>query len=195
MSPELTRLGVHVGTMWAAALHCRAPQHLRSLWGSLSGCSRQQPWEVDIGEGMNRSGKKDEHQERQVILVVDDEQVILDLLRRVLSREGYKVATAARSEEALGLVSTECFDLAIADIGLHRVDGRDLMRRIREASPETALVAMTGYPADEVIRFAQDNAQGYLEKPFALEELLAVVRRALEQGVSCAPEATAPSPP
>ena len=140
---------------------------------------------------MNRSEKKDEHQERQRILVVDDEQVILDLLRRVLSREGYRVATAVHSDEALGLVSTECFDLAIADIGLHRLDGRDLMKRIREASPQTALVAMTGYPADEIISFAQDNTQGYLEKPFALEEFLAVVRRALENRVSCAPEAKA----
>jgi DNA-binding response OmpR family regulator len=144
---------------------------------------------------MNRPEEKDEHQEHHRILVVDDEQVILDLLRRVLSREGYEVATADRSEVALGLVSTEHYDLAIADIGLHRVDGRDLMRRIREASPQTALIAMTGYPADEVIRFAQDNAQGYLEKPFALEEFLAVVRRALENRVSCAPEAKAtPSP-
>ncbi|MGB3906351.1 MAG: response regulator [Anaerolineae bacterium] len=144
---------------------------------------------------MNRSEKKDKHQERQKVLVVDHEQVILDLLRRVLSREGYEVATADRSEVALGLVSTEHYDLAIADIGLHRVDGRDLMKRIREASPQTALIAMTGYPADEVIRFAQDNAQGYLEKPFALEELLAVVRIGLEQRVSCAPESTAtPSP-
>jgi len=140
---------------------------------------------------MNRSEKKDKHQERQKILVVDHEQVILDLLRRVLSREGYRVATAVHSDEALGLVSTEHYDLAIADIGLHRLDGRDLMKRIREASPQTALVAMTGYPADEIISFAQDNTQGYLEKPFALEEFLAVVRRALENRVSCAPEAKA----
>lgn len=128
---------------------------------------------------MNRSEKKDKHQERQKILVVDDEHVILDLLRRVLSREGYEVATADRSEVALGLVSSEHYDLAIADSGLHRVDGRDLMKRIREASPQTALITMTGYPADEITRFAQNNAQGYLEKPFALEEFLAVVRRAL----------------
>lgn len=116
---------------------------------------------------------------RQKILVVDSEPVILDLLRRALSREGYEVTTAAPGEDALSLVSTESFDLAIADVGLHRLRGRKVMRMIRDASPQTALVAMTGYPADEVVTFAQEYAQAYLEKPFDLDDLLAVLRSVL----------------
>jgi DNA-binding NtrC family response regulator len=140
---------------------------------------------------MNALAGKSDRQLRQKILVVDDEQVILDLLRRVLSREGYEVATTTRGDEAVRLVSTGRFDLAIADIGLHRLDGRDLMMRINQASPETALVAMTGYPASEVVEFAQDYTDGYLEKPFALEELLRAVRRALEERVKLSGEAAA----
>lgn len=132
---------------------------------------------------------------REKILVVDDEQVILDLLRRVLSREGYQVTGAVRAEEALGLLSTERFDLAIADVGLRQFDGRKLMRMIVETSPQTAIVAMTGYPGDGFIRFAREHAQGYLEKPFTLEDLLATVRSALEERAMCHGEARMVSSP
>lgn len=140
---------------------------------------------------MNTFAGKTDRQLRQTILVVDDEQVILDLLRRVLSREGYVVATTTHGDEAVGLVSTGRFDLAIADIGVHRPDGRDLMMRIRQASPETALVAMMSYPASDVMRFARDYTDGYLEKPFALEDLLGVVRRALQNRVTLSGEGAA----
>lgn len=140
---------------------------------------------------MNTFSGKTDRQLRQTILVVDDEQVILDLLRRVLSREGYVVATTTHSDEAVGLVSTGRFDLAIADIGVHKLDGRDLMMRIRQASPGTALVAMMSYPASEVLRFAQDYTDGYLEKPFALEDLLGVVRRALQNRITLSGEGAA----
>jgi len=120
------------------------------------------------------------HLAREKVLVVDDEQVILELLERVLSREGYQVTTIPWSEEVVSLMSTKRFDLAIVDVGLRTLDGCKPMKMIREASPETALVVMTGYPVEEVIRFAQDHAQGYLEKPFDLQKFLAVVRGALE---------------
>jgi DNA-binding NtrC family response regulator len=113
------------------------------------------------------------------ILVVDDEQIILDLLRRVLSREGYRVTTARRADDALSKVNAGSYDLAITDVDLCRSDGRELMRLIGEASPDTALVVMTGYPEETVVRFARDHAHGLLAKPFALEQLLAVVRGAM----------------
>ena len=132
---------------------------------------------------------------RKKILVVDDEQVILDLLRRVLSREGYNVTATRRGEEALGLVSTESFYQANADTGGRHLDGGRLMRMIIEASPHTAVVVMTGYPADEVNRFAREHAQGYLEKPFTLEDLLTAVRSALDGHTTYHGEARAVSSP
>ena len=144
---------------------------------------------------MQSPGAKAGSNRRKKILVIDDEQVILDLLRRVLSREGYHVTATRRGEEALGLVSTESFDLAIADVGARRLDGRRLMRMIVEASPHTAVVVMTGYPADEVNRFAREHAQGYLEKPFTLEDLLMAVRSALDGRTAYHGEARAVSSP
>jgi len=131
-------------------------------------------WKVEIGEIMNS------HQVRERILVLDDEQVILELLERVLSREGYQVTATYSSEKVVSLMSTERFDLAIVGVGLQSVNDYELMKMIREASPETAIVVLTGYPTEEVIRFAHEHAQGYLEKPFGLQEFLGVVRSTLE---------------
>jgi DNA-binding NtrC family response regulator len=113
------------------------------------------------------------------IIVIDDEQIILDLLERVLNREGYRVSTLRQPDEALDEVREGQYDLAIADLDLWRSDGGDLMRMIKEASPRTAIVVMTGYPEETVVKLARDHAQGFLEKPFALEKFLAVVRQAL----------------
>jgi len=118
------------------------------------------------------------------ILVYDDEPVILDLLGLVLSREGYDVTTTPCDEEAFGLMSGQRFDLAVADVGLRPSNGCRLVKVIRDVSPETAIVAITAYPAKEVVRFAREHAQAFLEKPFALSEFLTVVRTALGQGAT-----------
>ena len=79
-------------------------------------------------------------------------------------------------------MSTQRFDLAIADLGLRRSNGHELVRMIREVSPGTAIVAMSAYPAQEVVRFAREHAQAFLEKPFSLAELVDVVGCLLAQG-------------
>jgi DNA-binding NtrC family response regulator len=134
------------------------------------------------GIGMARSRKNSDHQGPERILVYDDEQVILDLLALVLSREGYQVAATPCDEEALGLVSAQRFDLAITDLGLRRSNGCRLVKMIRDLSPDTTVVAISAYPAREVVRFARENAQAFLQKPFALSDLLSVVREALGDG-------------
>lgn len=131
---------------------------------------------------MASSRKNSDHQEPERILVYDDEQVILDLLALVLSREGYQVAATLCDEEAHGLVSTQHFDLAITDLGLRRSNGCKLVKMIRALSPDTAVVAISAYPAKEVVRFARENAQAFLQKPFALSDLLSVVHEALGDG-------------
>ncbi len=131
---------------------------------------------------MAASTKDTSQQVSERILLYDDEQVILDLLGLVLSREGYQVSATPCDEEALGLVSAQRFDLAITDLGLRRSNGCTLVKKIREVSPETAVVAISAYPAREVVRFARENAEAFLPKPFALRELLSAVREALGDG-------------
>ena len=123
------------------------------------------------------------------ILVVDDEQIILDLLRRVLDREGYQVSTARFADDAVTEICRQTYDLAITDVGPRHSDGRELMERIGRASPQTAIVLMTGHVEEEIVSFAEAHAQGLLRKPFALEQLLATVRVALESPVESTQEA------
>jgi two-component system response regulator PilR (NtrC family) len=119
---------------------------------------------------------------RDSVLVFDEETVILDLLALVLTREGYQVTTTARHEEALELFSGGTFDLAIADLGLHNGNGRRLVQKIKEISPETAIVSMAAYPAGEIQGFAEEHTAAFLAKPFDMSELLAAVRSALGRG-------------
>ena len=79
------------------------------------------------------------------------------------------------------MLSSDDFDLAIADLGLSRWNGRSLVRKIRRMTPDTPIVAMSAYPAEEVIRFAEQHADGFLAKPFCAVDFLAAVRRAMKR--------------
>lgn len=127
--------------------------------------------------------------ERGRILLFDDEPVILDLLALVLRKEGYRVTATPRSEEAVDLVCSRSFDLAITDLGLRKRDGCYVVRRLRQMSPKTPIVATTAYPASEIVSFAEEHAEALLPKPFAMGELLAAVHRALERRLGCDHEA------
>jgi len=134
-----------------------------------------------IGGYVTSGGDMKDGRGREKILVFDHEPLILELLVTVLRREGYCVTATDRGEEVLELVSSDPFDLAIADLGLSRWNGRSLVRRIRQMTPDTPIVAMSAYPAKEVIRFAEQHAEAFLTKPFCMVELLAAVRRAMKR--------------
>ena len=111
------------------------------------------------------------------ILVVDDEENLLLLLDRVLSREGYEVATAQDSGAALALQKQDSFKLAILDIKMFPPDGISLLSEIKKRTPSIQVIMITAYPTastrDEC--FAR-GASGYLTKPLDLQELKDVVR-------------------
>jgi two-component system cell cycle sensor histidine kinase/response regulator CckA len=114
------------------------------------------------------------------VLVFDDEPMILELLATVLQREGYRVTVTRRKDEALQLVSNLGYDLAVTDLGIRKSDGRRLVSEIRRVSPGTPIVAMTAYPAAEIVTFAETHAEALLTKPFGIGELLSAVRRVLD---------------
>ena len=80
------------------------------------------------------------------------------------------------------MISTQSFDAAIVDLGLRRTSGYGLVREIREVSPKTAILAVSAYPSGEVVGFARTHAQGFLDKPFSLAELVRQVSCLLEPG-------------
>jgi len=114
------------------------------------------------------------------ILVLDDEVAIGELCLRTLQKYGYQVATTTRPQEALEMLRQEEFDLLLLDIRMPEIDGLEVMRRVREFSPEIAIVVMTGYASVEAaIEAVRQGAADFLQKPFRLDDLRLAVVKAL----------------
>jgi len=111
------------------------------------------------------------------VLVVDDEENLLLLLERVLTRDGFAVKTASGAHQALALLERETFDLAIVDIKMFPVDGITLLDELRERSPATRVVMTTAYPTpDSRMECLAKGAAVFLTKPLDLNELKSVAR-------------------
>jgi DNA-binding NtrC family response regulator len=106
------------------------------------------------------------------VLIVDDEENLLVLLHRVLAKEGYDVATASNSQQALELIEKQNFPLAILDIRMFPIDGVALLSEIKKRSPATKVIMITAYPtADSRSECIRRGAATYLTKPLDTQEL------------------------
>ncbi len=108
----------------------------------------------------------------EAVLVVDDEENLLILLDRVLSKEGFQVATAHNSEAALDLFKQGDFRLAILDIKMFPLDGVALLAELKKHSPAIKVIMITAYPtADSRDECFRRGAAMYLTKPLDIREL------------------------
>jgi DNA-binding NtrC family response regulator len=113
---------------------------------------------------------------------VDDDPVTLDLLKEVLSKEGYKVETALGGEEAITKGMDTLFDIIITDVRMGDKDGMEVLRSFKKNSPETTVIMITAFGSIETaIEAIREGAFDYISKPFKLDEIKFTIRRALEQ--------------
>ncbi len=116
------------------------------------------------------------------ILVVDDERGIRDMLCNELGAAGYEVAKAADGAAALELMRGERFEVAICDINMPRMDGLKTLETMKKMDPDMEVIMATGYGSVETAVTAMKmGAYDYLQKPFHLSEMFALVRKALEK--------------
>jgi CheY-like chemotaxis protein len=117
------------------------------------------------------------------VLVVDDEVVVLTVLRELLRRSGYRVTTAASAEEAIDLMRKRSFDLVLTDKNLPGASGLEVLRVARGLDPPPAVVMITGYSSyDSAVEALDIGAQDYIEKPIRdVEALRFRIRRALSR--------------
>ncbi|MEO1288976.1 MAG: response regulator, partial [Chloroflexota bacterium] len=116
------------------------------------------------------------------VLVVDDEGANRYSVSKTLQRVGYSVSEAGSGEEALDFVDGQEYDVVLTDIRMQGIDGVELLRRIKEQSPDAIVILMTGYAslgtAVEALRL---GAHDYLIKPSSSQDIRQSVSRGVER--------------
>ena len=116
------------------------------------------------------------------VLVVDDDETILKLIKMRLEVEGYTVGTASSAEAALALARTETFDVALLDYKLADKNGIALMTDLFQLNPEMPVIMLTAYGTIKgAVEAMKKGAYGYIAKPFDYDELLLQIRNCCEK--------------
>ncbi len=117
----------------------------------------------------------------ETLLVVDDEEDMLSAMEDILAHQGYTAMTAKDGEAALEVFREhQGIALVITDIVMPRLDGRELIKRIKEMRPETKIVAVSGYTSYVAGKEDIRSIDGFLQKPFEASSLLSTVRHILD---------------
>jgi len=120
----------------------------------------------------------------ETVLLVEDEEQILNLGRRILTQQGYTVLVASRPEAALAEAARHpgTIHLLITDVVMPGMNGRELLQRLRARNPELKCLFVSGYTANVIAHHGvlDDDVQ-FLQKPFTIHSLAARVREILEQ--------------
>jgi DNA-binding NtrC family response regulator len=116
------------------------------------------------------------------ILVVDDEAIARENLGHILRKEGYDVATADSGMSALKKLANTEFDLVMTDLKMKQVDGMEVLARTKEQFPDTEVVMLTAYATvATAIEAMQKGAYHYIPKPYKIDEVRMITKRALEK--------------
>jgi len=116
------------------------------------------------------------------ILLMEDELSVAKGLETILTEEGYDVDLAMTGRSALDKFGENVFDLLVADIRLPDMDGLDVVRQVKDASPDTEAIVITGYPSvSSAVNAVKIGAFEYLRKPFTDDEFMGAVGGALQK--------------
>jgi len=121
------------------------------------------------------------HRSGVKILVVDDEKDFRQTLTEALRDEGYRVSEAESGEEAIKKVEGNGFQIILMDIKLPGINGTQAFQAIKRFNPKIVTILMTGYSVEVLVKEAlAHGAYACLSKPFSLDEMLTMIKKALE---------------
>lgn len=113
------------------------------------------------------------------ILIADDDEGLLTLMRVKLELSGYSVTAAANGAQALGLAASNRHDVVVADVGMPVMDGFEMLKRLRRVSDVPVIICSGGDHAAEALQL---GASDYLAKPFDINELVQTIDAVLKSG-------------
>ncbi len=119
------------------------------------------------------------------VMVLDDEPTVGERLKEYLEQHGMQVETFVDSQRAVARLGERSFDVVVTDLKMKAPTGIDVLLAVRERHPQTQVIVITGYRTIEDARSAECiGAFGFVDKPFRMEELLDLVRRAVKRARS-----------
>jgi len=120
------------------------------------------------------------------VLVVDDEEGFRDLLRWELASAGMAVQTATSGDEGVDRLNESTFDVVVTDITMPKMDGLKLLQHVKETSPQTEVIVVTGFSAVETAVYAmRHGAYDFILKPYDMNDLMSRVKKAAEAYSRC----------
>lgn len=126
--------------------------------------------------------------DKKKILVIDDEQIVLDSVQKILKGEaGYEIDTRLSGREGIQCALKNAFDLVLTDVRMPDISGKIVLREVKRAKPTLPVVIISGYATvHSAIQCMKLGAANVLEKPFTPDELMRVVKQGLAQPVQAA---------
>jgi DNA-binding NtrC family response regulator len=122
-------------------------------------------------------------------LVIDDEQIVLDSIRKILMDENYEVDLSLKGREGIDWAIQKEHDVVLTDIRMPDIGGMRVLRDIKRAKPSLPVIMITGYASvKSAVQAMKLGASDYLEKPFTPEELIDAINTALKQAATQGPE-------
>ncbi len=116
------------------------------------------------------------------ILIVEDEKSMREVLKILMEGEKYEVVSASDGLEGLSYITNDIFDLVITDIKMPKVGGFELLKKVKEISPDTIVIMITAFGTTEAAIDAMKlGAYDYINKPFKIDEIRLIVEKALEK--------------
>ncbi len=121
-------------------------------------------------------------EQKPQILLIDDDHESCKALATLLSRSGYKIDISHSGEDAILILKQQSFDLIISDLVLPGINGIDILKWVKEHSPNTCLILITGKASTETaVEAMREGALDYITKPFNLERLKVQIAKAIEK--------------
>lgn len=118
------------------------------------------------------------------MLVIDDEPIVLESVRKIFSEEGFEVTTTDKPEEGLRLAGEKVFDVILVDWKMPGFDGMDVVEELDRRAPDATVVMISGYPTvSRATEAMKRGAMDFVPKPFTPEEIKEAVKKALERKV------------